>query len=93
MHEDDVDKTVEALTDAAIGKRDLKIENRYRCKDGSFIWVDWNVLALAEENTFYTSGRDITDKSGDSSSSKQEKTIYSWTDEGGKIHYSDKEPQ
>ncbi len=62
MHEDDVDKTVEALTDAAIGKRDLKIENRYRCKDGSFIWVDWNVLALAEENTFYTSGRDITER-------------------------------
>lgn len=33
------------------------------------------------------------DESGDNSSSKKDKTIYSWTDENGKIHYSDKEPE
>ena len=42
---------------------------------------------------FEGKGGGAIEESGDSSSSKQEKTIYSWTDENGKIHYSDKEPE
>lgn len=61
VHEDDVEKTLEALTRAVEGKNDLNIVNRYKCKDGSFIWVEWNVLAIAKENIFYAYGRDITE--------------------------------
>ncbi len=34
--------------------------NRYRCVDGNFKWLEWNVVALDE--TVYAAARDITDK-------------------------------
>ncbi len=42
---------------------------------------------------FEDNGEGAIDEPGDSSSSKQEKPIYSWIDENGKIHYSDKAPE
>ncbi len=60
VHADDVEKTLSALTDAVEGEKDLLIENRYKCKDGSCKWIEWKVLALAEDNMFYAAGRDVT---------------------------------
>ncbi len=62
IHPDDVAKTRKALSDAIDGKRNIYIENRYRCKDGSYKCIDWFVLALARENKFLAVGRDITDR-------------------------------
>ena len=62
VHADDLKDTKAALTDAVNGKRNLYIENRYRCKDGSYKSIDWSVLALAQENRFLAIGRDITDR-------------------------------
>jgi PAS domain S-box-containing protein len=62
IHEDDVDKTKAAIADAAHGKRNIYIENRYKCKDGAYKSIDWSVLALAQENRFLAIGRDISDR-------------------------------
>jgi PAS domain S-box-containing protein len=62
VHKDDVGTTMEALKNALKGERDLKVYNRYFCKDGSIKWIEWDVLAIADENIFYTTGRDITER-------------------------------
>ncbi len=62
IHDDDVEKTKEALSEAVKGKRNIYIENRYKCKDGSYKWIDWSVLAFAHENRFLAIGRDITER-------------------------------
>ncbi len=62
VHDEDVESTLALLGDAIEGKRDLMCQNRYKCKDGSYKWIEWNVLAIAEEGVFYTTGRDITER-------------------------------
>lgn len=42
---------------------------------------------------FEDKGNGAIEESGDNSFSKQEKAIFSWIDENGKIHYSDKEAE
>ncbi|MBO0348993.1 PAS domain S-box protein [Phormidium pseudopriestleyi FRX01] len=37
-------------------------ENRYRCKDGSYRWVRWNVTPLREQKLLYCVAHDITDR-------------------------------
>ncbi len=60
VHQGDVDKTVEALADAGKGKKAISIENRYKCKDGSFKWIEWKVRTLLEKNKFIAVGRNIS---------------------------------
>jgi len=60
VHDKDKYITEQALKDAAAGKKELYVENRYRCKNGSYIWLDWKVMALPEENKFIAVGRNIT---------------------------------
>lgn len=62
VYEKDIEKTIAVLNEAITGKNDLYIENRYRCKDGSIKWIEWNILALAKENKFYSYGRDVTER-------------------------------
>jgi len=62
VHEDDVEKTKQALADAARGKKEIYIENRYKCKDGSYKWIEWKVLSIVKENKFIAVGRDVTER-------------------------------
>ena len=62
VHDDDVGKTKQALKDARKGKKEIYIENRYKCKDGSYKWIEWKVLTIVKENQFIAVGRDITDR-------------------------------
>lgn len=34
--------------------------NRYRCKDGRYIWLDWSSASNAEQRLFYCVARDVT---------------------------------
>ncbi len=65
VHDDDVEKTKEALVDAARGKEIISIENRYKCKDGTYRWIEWKVQVLVAENKFIAVGRDITERKQD----------------------------
>ena len=60
VHEDDISRTTQALSEAVEGKQLLLVENRYRCKDGSYKWIEWRVSVVSLENRFYAVGRDIT---------------------------------
>ena len=60
VHEDDISRTAQALSEAVEGKQLLLVENRYRCKDGSYKWIEWRVSVVSPENRFYAAGRDIT---------------------------------
>jgi len=62
IHEDDVEKTTEALSKAQKGIRDIYVENRYKCKDGSYKSIEWHALAEVHENKFLAIGRDITER-------------------------------
>jgi PAS domain S-box-containing protein len=62
IHDEDVEKTKEALAEAVKGKKYIHINNRYNCKDGSYKWIEWKVLSIAQENKFIAVGRDITDR-------------------------------
>ena len=62
IHDDDVERTKEAISEAVNGTRNIYIENRYQCKDGSYKWIDWSILAFAQENKFLATGRDITER-------------------------------
>jgi PAS domain S-box-containing protein len=35
-------------------------ENRFRCRDGSYLWISWNASPLAKEGLIYAVGRDVT---------------------------------
>ena len=52
VHDEDIEKTKEALSEAAKGKHHIYIENRYKCKDGSYKWIEWKVLSIVQENKF-----------------------------------------
>ena len=60
VHNDDLQKTKQALADAAKGKKEIYIENRYKSKDGSYKWIEWKVLSIVKKNTFIAVGRDVT---------------------------------
>ncbi|EIJ42283.1 PAS domain S-box [Beggiatoa alba B18LD] len=38
----------------------VSIENRYRCKDGSYKWLSWNAVPSSKEGYFYAIARDVT---------------------------------
>jgi len=44
------------------GEKVLSFINRYRCKDGSYVWLDWNSVPIPEEGILYAVARDITEK-------------------------------
>ncbi len=44
------------------GNNVLSFINRYRCKDGSYRWLEWNLHPVAEEEFTYAIARDITER-------------------------------
>jgi PAS domain S-box-containing protein len=58
VHPDDRERTRAALEALTRGDPVLRIENRYRCMDGSYRWISW--VAVPEGGRFYCSGRDVT---------------------------------
>ncbi|PTX54882.1 PAS domain S-box-containing protein [Litoreibacter ponti] len=59
LHPDDVAATEDAYLKLQHGVPILKFENRYRHKDGSYRWLDWN--AVPEGDLILCSARDITE--------------------------------
>ncbi|MCJ7541642.1 MAG: PAS domain S-box protein, partial [Desulfobacterales bacterium] len=62
VHDEDIEKTKEALAEAIKGKQNIYIENRYKCKDSSYKWIGWKVFSIEQENKFIAVGRDITER-------------------------------
>jgi PAS domain S-box-containing protein len=62
VHPDDREATLRAVEELAAGHDAVGFENRYRCSDGSFRWVQWSSAAAPEQGLMYVAGRDITER-------------------------------
>jgi len=62
VHPDDRASTRAEAAKVAAGSSAVLFENRYRCKDGSYRWLSWNVTPLPEEGQSYGSARDVTEQ-------------------------------
>ena len=58
VHPDDLEETLQAINQLADQQSVLQFVNRYRCKDGSYRWVEWN--SIPSGNLIYAAARDIT---------------------------------
>ena len=63
VHPDDRQRTLDA-SDAQVlrGEAVTSFENRYRCRDGSYRWLQWNSLPLAVRGILVANARDITER-------------------------------
>ena len=60
VHPDDVESTLAALADLADGSRVDGFENRYRCRDGSYRWIEWR--SRSTDGRIYANARDVTER-------------------------------
>jgi PAS domain S-box-containing protein len=59
VHPDDHEATLHALSDLEEGQDVLDFVNRYRCRDGSYRWLEWRVTPY-HDDMVCALGRDIT---------------------------------
>lgn len=60
VHPDDIVSTGNALQELEHGQSLFNFTNRYRCKDGSYKWIEWR--AIKDEAYVFAAARDISDK-------------------------------
>lgn len=60
IHPEDKQSTLEQLQKLTTGTDTSSFENRYRCKDGSYKWLLWNVSACQDEQLIYAVVHDRT---------------------------------
>jgi len=62
IHPEDLGPTTEFAAGLARGKAVYSIENRCRCKNGTYKWLSWNCVPLVEEKMVFAVTRDITNQ-------------------------------
>lgn len=62
VHEDDKASTIEAAASLGFGKDVISFENRYRCSNGEYKWIQWNSFGFPERSIIIAAARDITEK-------------------------------
>ncbi|MBD3324536.1 PAS domain S-box protein [candidate division KSB3 bacterium] len=63
IHPDDVGPTIEIIEhDLKHGANVISFTNRYRCKDGTYRWLDWNSHPYPAKGITYAIAHDITER-------------------------------
>jgi PAS domain S-box-containing protein len=62
VHPEDQALTTQALARLASDRRPILFEHRFRRRDGSYLWLQWNATPLPEQGLLYASARDVTDR-------------------------------
>jgi PAS domain S-box-containing protein len=60
VHPDDLMRTKAAISTLASQREVVYFENRYRCKDGTYRWLEWNSAPAG--NLIYSAARDVTER-------------------------------
>jgi PAS domain S-box-containing protein len=60
VHPDDMESTLSIVSKLSKNKLVLNFTNRYRCKDGSYKWLEWRSFPFKE--LIYIAARDITNR-------------------------------
>jgi len=60
IHPDDVVASAAALGDLVGGGEPAGVEMRYRCKDGTWNWIEWTARMAPDTGLVYGVGRDVT---------------------------------
>jgi PAS domain S-box-containing protein len=62
VHPDDQGKTLVEIEKLARGEPALQFINRYRHKDGHYVWLEWMARSVPEEASVYAVARDVTER-------------------------------
>jgi PAS domain S-box-containing protein len=61
VHPDDLDATIATVRGLTVaGSEVLNFQNRFRCKDGSYRWLEWTARADMRTGLMFAVARDIT---------------------------------
>lgn len=60
VHPDDLEATFEEVSKLSEGIPTISFTNRYRCKDGSYKWINWTSSPDLQTGLLYSTARDIT---------------------------------
>jgi len=60
VHPEDLAATVEAVSTLGKGREILNFVNRYRCRDGSYRWIEWRSIPAGKR--IYAAARDVTER-------------------------------
>jgi PAS domain S-box-containing protein len=62
IHPEDRPATIAEMERLAAGVDTIFFENRYRCKDGSYRWMQWNATPDFDQQLIHAAARDITER-------------------------------
>lgn len=62
VHPEDIDVTLKAYDKLKSGATVIHFINRYRKKDGAYIWLDWNATPNPVTGKLYCIARDVTER-------------------------------
>src|SRR5947199_127028 len=62
VHPDDRSATLAEVEKLSAGAETVAFANRYRCKDGSYRWLQWKATPFLRQQVIYAAARDITDQ-------------------------------
>jgi serine/threonine-protein kinase len=62
VHPDDRPETLSELSRLAMGEPAIQFKNRYRHRDGHYIWLEWTARAIISEGMIYAVARDISER-------------------------------
>lgn len=62
IHPEDVPAALAETEKLAAGGQTVSFELRARCKDGSYRWILWNATPFLDQQVFYATGHDITER-------------------------------
>jgi len=62
IHPDDRAATVKEVERQLAGEATMQLSNRYRCKDGSYKWLEWKATPAVGGKLLFASARDITER-------------------------------
>ena len=69
VHPDDLDRTHKAVSTLASQQKVIYFENRYRCKDGAYRWLEWTSAPAG--NLIYAAARDVTERLKEEAEARQ----------------------